>query len=78
MVGRSAGKAATAVAKVAPAISTYSALAANPYGQILANTVSVEDMTGKDAFYKEEEKMVRKLATCRHYALIFLQMSLLN
>lgn len=55
-----AGKAATAVAKVAPAISTYSALAANPYGQILANTVSVEDMTGKDAFYKEEEKDGKK------------------
>ena len=55
-----AGKAATAVAKVAPAISTYSDLAANPYGQILANTVSVEDMTGKDAFYKEEEKDGKK------------------
>ncbi|MBD9169550.1 MAG: hypothetical protein EGP71_03825, partial [Bacteroides thetaiotaomicron] len=55
-----AGNAATAVAKVAPAISTYSALAANPYGQILANTVSVEDMTGKDAFYKEEEKDGKK------------------
>ena len=57
---KAAGKAATAVAKVAPAISTYSALAANPYGQILANTVSVEDMTGKDAFYKEEEKDGKK------------------
>ena len=45
---------------MAPAISTYSALAANPYGQILANTVSVEDMTGKDAFYKEEEKDGKK------------------
>lgn len=55
-----AEKAATPVAKVAPAISTYSALAANPYGQILANTVSVEDMTGKDAFYKEEEKDGKK------------------
>ena len=57
---KAAGEAATAVAKVAPAISTYSALAANPYGQILANTVSVEDMTGKDAFYKEEEKDGKK------------------
>ena len=57
---KAAGDAATAVAKVAPAISTYSALAANPYGQILANTVSVEDMTGKDAFYKEEEKDGKK------------------
>lgn len=55
-----AGKAANAVAKVAPAITTYSGLAANPYGQILANTVSVEDMTGKDAFYKEEEKDGKK------------------
>lgn len=52
---KAAGKAADAVAKVAPAISTYSALAANPYGQILANTVSVEDMTGKDAFYEEKD-----------------------
>lgn len=54
-----ARNALTAVNKVDPAIDAYTDLAANPYGQKLANTVSVEDMTGKEAFYEAERiKMV--------------------
>lgn len=50
-----ARNALTAVNKVDPAIDAYTDLAANPYGQKLANTVSVEDMTGKEAFYEAEK-----------------------
>ncbi len=52
-----ARKAQTAVGKVEPAIlGDYVGLAATPYGQILAEKVSVEEMTGKGDFYKKEEK----------------------
>lgn len=44
----------TALSKVSPAINAYKTLAATPYGQNLANTVSIDDLTGTGAFYEDE------------------------
>lgn len=51
----------TAFAKVTPAINVYIGVAANPYGQVLANAVSLDDLTGSGVFFGDEEDKDGKL-----------------